>query len=170
MIYETADTTKEMVKTACKAINPQKALDLMCGDGYCGKKIKESFPECEVFATDISDKNFTNESNINWKVGDLFSAVLGIKFDLIICAPPYLPTEIAQNFQPKIAYDGGSDGFRIIQRVINEAPQYMSDNSKIYIEIYHEHGALIPQCYKILKDHGGYDRFISFTKGNYNEL
>ncbi|MBE7082316.1 MAG: peptide chain release factor N(5)-glutamine methyltransferase [Clostridiales bacterium] len=104
----------------------------------------------KVTAVDISNKALEvakkNAQNNNVKVkflqSDLFSAVGKKKFDVIVSNPPYIPTkdvleldDEVKNYDPILALDGGESGLDFYQRIIDQAPAYLTKNGKIFFEI-----------------------------------
>ena len=78
--------------------------------------------------------------------GDLFEAVPGEHFDLILCNPPYvnaasmaaLPPEFRA--EPAIALDGGLDGMDFVRRLLPQAADHLHEHGVLVIEIGHEAG------------------------------
>jgi release factor glutamine methyltransferase len=80
------------------------------------------------------------------KQGDLLSVFETNEFyekiDLIICNPPYIlsskvqkmDSEIASN-EPILAFDGGMLGIKIIQKIIAEAPKFLSPDGWLIFEV-----------------------------------
>ena len=76
---------------------------------------------------------FYNSDVDNFKIG---------KYDIIVSNPPYIKlTDLkylekeVKNFEPKLALDGGFDGFSEIRKVINEASNLIKKNGKLVLEI-----------------------------------
>lgn len=74
---------------------------------------------------------------------DLFESVRG-PYDLIVCNPPYvnsrsmatLPAEYRA--EPAMALAGGDDGMDLVRRIVRDAPQHMTDQAVLVLEIGHE--------------------------------
>ena len=132
------------------AKNPKKVIDLCTGCGVLASLIGERFPEARVYATDISGKALdvarTNVRSKNVKLlqGDLFepldkNRVYGV--DVLISNPPYcrtedinqLPRQI-RNYTPKIAIDGGRDGYSFHRIIIEGAFIYVRNNGLVILE------------------------------------
>lgn len=146
----------ELSKNIAASKGKIKIIDACCGSGNLGLAVAYFNPECTVFATDISHEAVAltqdniNILNLNQRVqvkqGDLLSAFETNEFfektDLIICNPPYIlsskvqkmDTEIASN-EPILAFDGGMLGIRIIQKLINEAPKFLTDEGWLIFEV-----------------------------------
>jgi len=64
------------------------------------------------------------------------------KTDLIICNPPYIlssnvqkmDSEIASN-EPALAFDGGMLGIKIIQKLISDAPKFLTNEGWLIFEV-----------------------------------
>ncbi|MDP3066670.1 MAG: methyltransferase [Methanobacteriaceae archaeon] len=97
-----------------------------------------------VVATDISPnaiecttKNLiTNRVfNVELREGDLFDPVEGEKFNLIIFNTPYLPTEEddAAADELNAAWDGGSDGRKVIDRFLDGLTEHLEQNGRVML-------------------------------------
>jgi len=72
---------------------------------------------------------FENEQDLN-------------KFDIIVSNPPYIPSkdidglqvEVAE-FEPRLALDGGHDGYDIYERIIRDAYKYLKINGILAFEV-----------------------------------
>jgi release factor glutamine methyltransferase len=101
------------------------------------------------------------------------------KYDLIVSNPPYiekfnlkyLEKDIV-NFEPKLALNGGLDGFSEIRKVINSAKFLVKKNGKLILEIGFNQKNRTSEILKkkgffinkVLKDYGENDRCIISTK------
>lgn len=97
-----------------------------------------------VVATDINPnaiecttKNLiTNRVfNVELREGDLFDPVEGEKFNLIIFNTPYLPTEEddAAADELNVAWDGGSDGRKVIDRFLDGLSEHLEQNGRVML-------------------------------------
>lgn len=113
-------------------------LDLATGSGivaiFCADKAKK------VIATDINPKaiNYAKfnailndkEDIIEFRKGDLFKPVKGLKFDLIIWNGPTISTPDARDKYPIYCF-GGIDGLEFTHRFIKMAPNYLKDKGRM---------------------------------------
>ena len=101
------------------------------------------------------------------------------KYDLIISNPPYIKQQDlkclevdVRNFEPKLALDGGRDGFSKIIKVISKTSMLLKKNGKFILEmgfsqknrifsILRQNNFLIN---KVIKDYGKNDRCVISTK------
>jgi len=101
------------------------------------------------------------------------------KYDLILSNPPYIKQkdlkylEIdVRDFEPKLALDGGKDGFSEITKVINKTSMLLKRNGKFILEIGFDQKNRILNILKqnnffvnkVIKDYGKNDRCIISTK------
>jgi len=66
--------------------------------------------------------------------GNMFSAVRGERFDLIVANPPYLPSE--EGTEPRgasRAWDGGEDGRALLDRLCDEAAEHLTPRGELIL-------------------------------------
>ena len=125
-------------------------LDLCTGSGHLAI-LSSKFLNCnKVIASDICDKAIEiaelnaslNNSKIKVIKSNLFSKInKNSKFDIIISNPPYvlskkmkkLPDEYRK--EPKIALDGGFEGISLVEKIINQAQNYLSKTGILILEV-----------------------------------
>ena len=101
------------------------------------------------------------------------------KYDLIISNPPYIKKQRLKYldkdiafYEPKLALDGGSDGFSKVTKVIDKASYLIKKNGKLILEIgCFQRNEIVKKLKnknffinKIIKDYGKNDRCIISTK------
>ena len=101
------------------------ALDIGSGSGYLTKLLSENFSF--VVGTDT---NFEVLKHQTYKTKNLIcchgSDALNVKFDLIVCNPPYLATDEILD----IATDGGTEGLEIPLKIIKSAIPCLNTTGK----------------------------------------
>ena len=123
-----------------------------------GRVISGQFPNAAIDVIDISQDaidvaniniaNYGLQDQISAIKSDMFSALKGKKYDLIISTPPYvdapsmaaLPIEY-QN-EPQLALGSGADGLDHTHTLLAEAAQYLNDDGILIVEIGHNRDAL----------------------------
>jgi release factor glutamine methyltransferase len=67
--------------------------------------------------------------------GDLFGALRGERFDVIVCNPPYVPaaTDALPRHRPTTPLDGGTDGRALLDRLCREAPAHLRRGGTLLI-------------------------------------
>jgi len=132
--------------------NKINVLDLCTGCGAVAVSLKHEMPEIEVWAADISSKaleiaqenadKLLTGSSIKFFHSDLYEAISEINslFSLIVSNPPYIPTDEIKTLsvevqnEPLLALDGGKSGLKIIERIIEKAPDYLQHNGWLLLE------------------------------------
>jgi ribosomal protein L3 glutamine methyltransferase len=130
---------------------PLQILDLCTGCGCIGIASALTIPEVSVDLTDISTSALAvaqqniQRHDLSGRVeaiqSDLFSALTGKKYDLIVTNPPYvdandlstMPAEYQA--EPAIALGSGDDGLDITRRLLREAADYLSPNGIMVVEV-----------------------------------
>jgi ribosomal protein L3 glutamine methyltransferase len=115
----------------------QRALDICTGSGCIAIAMAHHNPDWQVDGVDISDaalalaeenKKRLHADNVRLLKSDLFSAVKGERYDLIVTNPPYvtndetdaLPPEYAH--EPELGLRAGDDGLDLALRILRDAP------------------------------------------------
>lgn len=125
------------------------ALDLCTGSGAIALAVKHECPFAAVSACDKSADALAlareNAARLGLDVaftqGDLFEAVGGTRFDLILSNPPYIPTETCGALQPEVmqeprmALDGGADGLDFYRRIADGAMARLTPRGLLAVEV-----------------------------------
>lgn len=133
---------------------PIRAIDVCCGSGNLACGLAAACPSLEVWATDLTDscvaltRRNVNELNLQDRIrvlqGDLFASLPALelegKTDLIVCNPPYIPSQKLATredlrHEPPAAFDGGPYGLSILMRVVNEAPRFLRREGRLFLEV-----------------------------------
>ena len=163
-------------------------LDIGTGSGCVLLSILKERSNFYGTGIDISKKSI-NVSKINAKKLKLTNRVKFIhssvdnfkngKYDLIVSNPPYIELlnlkyleKDVINFEPKLALDGGLDGFSKIREVIKKASNLIKENGKFILEIGFNQKNKVKEILKkegfyvnkSLRDYGNNDRCIISTK------
>jgi release factor glutamine methyltransferase len=104
----------------------QAALEIGTGSGYLAKILERNFTL--VVATDIDAGTLENHKLQNVVCCDGASA-LGIKFDLVVCNLPYLPSD---DIVDKTV-DGGHEGLTVPLQIIESASTHLKNDGKMFL-------------------------------------
>lgn len=126
-------------------------LDLCTGGGSLAILAAYAFAGAEVDAADLSsdalslaEENVVEhglEDRIHLVQGDLFAAVHGRRYDLIISNPPYVGRETMEGLPPEFLHEpamalaSGEDGFDIVRRILAEAKAHLNPGGGLLCEI-----------------------------------
>ena len=101
--------------------------------------------------------------------GDLFAPVRGRRFDVIVCNPPYIPTDELGLLQPEVrrepslALDGGADGLAFYRRIAQAYRAHLRPGGALLVEIGWNQAKQVRALFgggETLKDLGGRDRVV----------
>jgi len=147
---DTEILVEEAIKYANQIKENVEILDMCTGSGCIGVALAKHVKNAEVTLVDISTKALevakknAKENEVKEKVNfiqsDMFENIKS-KFDVIVSNPPYIKTKVINELdlqvqnEPHLALDGGENGLKFYEILINEAPKYLKENGKIFLEI-----------------------------------
>jgi len=128
-----------------------RVLDLCTGSGCIGIASLQAFDNAQVDLVDISpqaldvaQKNihrYSLEGQARAIKSDLFSALNGERYDVILSNPPYvdaiemaaLPPEYQA--EPALGLAAGDDGLDLVRRILAEAANYLTPDGVLIVEV-----------------------------------
>ncbi|MFH1426788.1 MAG: peptide chain release factor N(5)-glutamine methyltransferase [Candidatus Kerfeldbacteria bacterium] len=164
-------------------------LDIGTGSGCIACTLKMELPDADVTATDISGDALSVarlnadqlDVGISFYEGDLFAAlpdILNGTFDIVVSNPPYLPLSatVSQEkdsralvYEPSAALTPGEEDFDIINRIVRDARDWLTNEGLLFVEIGDTQGSVAletAQHYfsnhtiEVKKDLAGLDRLL----------
>lgn len=130
---------------------PQHILDMCTGSGCIAIACAYAFPLAEVDAVDISsdvlsvtERNIQQhglEQQVTPLRSDLFRELPSLRYDLIVTNPPYVDEEDMSDLpdefrhEPVLGLAAGSDGLKLVRRILACAPDYLSDEGVLICEV-----------------------------------
>lgn len=128
----------------------ERVLDLCTGSGCIAIATAHYQPNWNVTGIDLSDAalSLANENrerlqtpNVVLLKSNLFEALGGQHFDLIVTNPPYvtnaetdaLPAEYAH--EPELGLRAGDDGLDLALRILRDAPAHLTGNGLLICEV-----------------------------------
>jgi ribosomal protein L3 glutamine methyltransferase len=133
-------------------------LDLCTGSGCLAILLAHAFENATIDATDISDEALevanknVEDYDLNPRVhllqSDLFGALEGRLYDLIISNPPYVNAESMASLpeeyrhEPRNALASGNDGLEATKEILKRAADYLTNEGMLIVEIGHNRAAL----------------------------
>ena len=131
--------------------NVTSVLDLCTGSGCLAIIAAGVFPGAEVDAADLSANalevarinvdDHDVADRVNLLEGDLFEAVEGRTYDLIISNPPYVAGGEVEAFPPEYVHEpvmahlGGEDGLDLVRRILAVAADHLNPGGGLLCEV-----------------------------------
>lgn len=134
------------------------AVDVGCGTGCIAVTLAAEIHDLQIDAIDVDplaiDMTIRNAKKhhvvhqIHVLSGDLLSNSPG-RYDLICANLPYIPSDTlsdlpAARFEPLLALDGGIDGLRLIEKLLQQSQSYLRPGGLILLEIEASQGESAP--------------------------
>jgi len=146
----------ERLAALAREVPAPLVVDVCTGSGNLALALAHHEPRARVWGADLSESAVTLarrnaaslglEGRVQFRAGDLLApfddgAFVG-RVDLLVCNPPYISTtkvgamapEIAGH-EPRLAFDGGPLGIRILTRLAQEAPRYLRPGGWLAFEV-----------------------------------
>jgi len=142
---------EELAPWIVEPLEVRAALDLCTGSGCLAILLARAFPRAQVDAADISSsalavarinvKRYGLGARIRLIESNLFSALGGKHYDLIVSNPPYvtaggmrrLPREYLH--EPRIALAGGRDGLAVVRKILRAAAAHLTPGGLLVVEV-----------------------------------
>jgi release factor glutamine methyltransferase len=162
--------------------NHSVIVDLCTGSGNLALALKATFPDAEVYATDLSNDAVAvarlnarkNDLEVTVLDGDLFEPLpdrLRGAVDLLVANPPYLaesevvdlPRDVLM--EPRNALVAGPEGDELVERIGSEAAMWLSLGGTVACEVSEFHAQSVVNYFhdieaSVVKDLTGRDRFV----------
>ncbi|HWQ46376.1 MAG TPA: peptide chain release factor N(5)-glutamine methyltransferase [Longilinea sp.] len=153
--------TELMVELANHWINTHpginRAVDVGTGSGCIPASLAKLHPslsliaiDCSWVALQVAKLNFQKlgTHNVSVLCGDLLTMAAG-PFDLVCANLPYIPTPTLNDlpvsaFEPRLALDGGEDGFDLIKSLLQDSQRWMAPGGCMLLEIESGQGESAP--------------------------
>ena len=163
-----------------------RIADIGVGCGAIAVALAVNLSEAEIIAIDVSPQalalarrnagRHTVADRIRFLDGDLLEP-LDTPVDVIVANLPYVrtsdfeaaPPEINEH-EPRLGLDGGSDGLRLIERLLRDAPPHLTPGGALFAEIGEQQGeaartlaaSALPRArIEVKQDLSGLDRVLA---------
>lgn len=140
--------TELLCQYIIKEDKSKSVLDMCTGSGCIGLALRkngfDNVTLCDVSrnALKCAKKNAKiNGLKVKCIKSNMFESVVST-YDIIVSNPPYirhddiktLDKEV-QNYDPKLALDGGQDGLKYYRIIAEKAPEFLTRKGKLFLEI-----------------------------------
>jgi ribosomal protein L3 glutamine methyltransferase len=135
-----------------------RALDLCTGSGCIAIAMAVHQPHWRVDAVDLSEDalalaaenaaRFDVAGRVRLLQSDLFAALAGERYDLIVSNPPYVPAAEVPLLPPEYAHEpslglaAGDDGLDLALRILRDAPDHLTEDGLLVVEVGDSEAAL----------------------------
>ena len=128
-----------------------RVIDLCTGSGCIACALATEHPNMEVLA--LAQRNVEAQSaadRVSVRESDLLAAaIVGPdnkgSFDVIVSNPPYIPSQVVDtlaaevnDYEPRLALDGGADGLELFRRFIGDAYSLLKPGGVLAVELFEE--------------------------------
>ncbi len=130
---------------------PRRLLDLCCGGGAIGIAAAVYEPEASVTLADLDTRALSLahenlafhglEGRVHTRQSDLFAALGGERFDVILSNPPYVNEEDLQGMpdeyraEPALGLGSGKDGLDHARRILTGAADHLNPGGLLFLEL-----------------------------------
>lgn len=164
-------------------------LDIGTGSGAITVSLAKFLKGSKVYSMDISSKaiEIASKNAVNNGVSGRIEFInqdmlefldrpfLNNEIDILVSNPPYIPSNVindlqieVKKYEPRIALDGGNDGFDFYRAIINNAHKILTKNGILAFEVGHDQAEVIKELMngaeykniKIIKDLAMIDRVV----------
>jgi release factor glutamine methyltransferase len=151
---------------------PTRVLDIGTGTGCIAITLKLERPEWTLTAVDFSsaalavarENGQSLDAEVTWLESDLFTALNGQRFDLIVSNPPYIAvadphlTQGDLRFEPTSALASGAEGLNALRAIAKSAPAYLKPGAWLMLEHGYDQAEAVAD---LLRDAGLKEAFLS---------
>jgi release factor glutamine methyltransferase len=139
----------------CLTGNGITLVDIGTGSGCIAIALAKELPDATVYAADISAAALTVArrnaarhgfaDRIRFLESNLFDAFIPVRFDLIVCNPPYVGRRAADSLarevrehEPEVALYGGEEGYEFYAELVAQSHEFLKPDGLLVLELGHD--------------------------------
>ncbi len=135
-MYQPAEDSHLLATTACERIRADDwVLDVGTGSGYVASIVQER-TEATVLGTDVNPHacQQAHSHGVDVVRTDLIDGICG-SFDVVLCNPPYLPTDPDEEWDDWMEYalSGGPTGRAVINDFLDALGSVLDPSGRAYL-------------------------------------
>jgi release factor glutamine methyltransferase len=139
-VFKPLSDTWLLAEAACREAPAARVLELCAGPAFAGIAAARRSGG-QLTTVDVSRRAMLNARlnarlngvKLHARVGDLFNAVRGERFDLILGNPPYVPGPDPPARGAARGWDAGANGRAVLDRICAEAPDYLAPGGTLLL-------------------------------------
>lgn len=179
----------EQTKFVALAKDKTEILDIGTGSGAIAIALAKEVPEATVLGIDISEealslaeenKNYQLARNLSFLKSNLWEALAGKTFDIIVSNPPYISMEEYEKLMPEVrehepqnALTDLGNGYSFYEKIIKGAKKHLKEKGYLFFEVGYQQAKQVKEWMEeegfeglcIVKDYGGNQRVVFGKKG-----
>lgn len=130
-------------------------VDIGTGSGCIAIALAKELPDATVYAADISAaavavarRNASRlgfADHVRFLESNLFGALTPVRFDLIVCNPPYVSRRAAESLarevrdhEPEVALYGGEEGYEFYAELVAQSHEFLKPSGLLVLELGHD--------------------------------
>ena len=131
--------------------NINRILEIGTGSGCIAITSAIEFPEASVDAVDLSEEalavatinleRYGLEQQLRLIHSNLFSALNGNRYDLVVTNPPYVDRQDLDSMpaeyhaEPRMGLEAGADGLDLVVQILLDSPAHLEENGVLICEV-----------------------------------
>lgn len=145
----------ELLAGPLAPLNPALVVDLGTGSGAIALALRQACERAKVIAVDASAAALAlaRENGqalglaIDWREGDWWQPLAGLRFDLALSNPPYVAADdvhlAALTHEPQMALSPGADGLAALRAIVAGAGAHLRPGGWLVLEHGHDQGPAV---------------------------
>lgn len=154
--------TELLVEKLLPHIQGKRVLDVCTGSGCIAISLAVLGKPKQMDAVDLSEKALIQAgknakrlgADVSFYRSDMLDKING-RYDVIVSNPPYIASDVVdelmpevQEHEPRMALDGGADGFDLYRRLLAQAPERLLSGGLLAVEIGYDQREAVMELFR----------------------